>query len=362
MKSFYNKYLLPGLVFQSIVVGGGYGTGREMVTFFMDKGPMDGYWGMLLAMGIWSLVMAIGFELARQERLYDYRSMLKFMLGKGWVLFEIIFIATMILVIAVMGAASGELMHEILGCPQYVGVLLLFILVGFLVFKGSGLIERVFSVWSGILYLTYFIVIAMAFSQFGDRILEQVTIREGGLDWLKGGFQYAAYNVAVLPAILFVTRHFETRREAVIAGLLSGPLAMIPAILIYTAMLSFYPEVLAEALPANFLINQLDNPAFLLFFQFVLFGTFIETGTGLIHGFNERVASVYREKEQEMPARLRLGIGLGIMLLAIVIANALGLIALIAQGYGYITWAFWIIFLLPLLVLGPLKLAKKGKP
>ena len=43
---------------------------------------------MFVAMLIWSLVMAVGFELARKERLYDYRRFLKALLGKGWVVFE----------------------------------------------------------------------------------------------------------------------------------------------------------------------------------------------------------------------------------------------------------------------------------
>ena len=42
---FFRKYLLPGFVFQSIVIGGGYGTGRELVEFFLKFGPWAGCWG-----------------------------------------------------------------------------------------------------------------------------------------------------------------------------------------------------------------------------------------------------------------------------------------------------------------------------
>ena len=31
------KYLVPGLVFQSVVIGGGYGTGREIAEFFLKQ-------------------------------------------------------------------------------------------------------------------------------------------------------------------------------------------------------------------------------------------------------------------------------------------------------------------------------------
>ncbi|MDZ4679097.1 MAG: hypothetical protein SH848_05130 [Saprospiraceae bacterium] len=361
MKNWYNKYLLPGFIFQSIIIGGGYGTGREMVEFFMTKGPLGGYLGMLISMLIWSLVMALGFEFARKEQLYDYRSFLKSLLGKGWILFEIIFIATMMLVIAVLGSATGELCQS-WGIPKLVGIAVMFAAVGYLVFKGSKLIEKVFSIWSFVLYGAYFLVILVAFSKFGNQIAAQMGLDQDGDSWLKGGFQYAAYNLGALPAILFVARHFETRKEAVIAGLVSGPLGMIPAILIYTAMLASYPAVLSESVPAFFLIEQFNMPLLLWFFQIVLFGTFIKSGTGLIHGFNERIAGVYKEKGQKMPDLARLGVGIAVLLTAVFIANAFGLIDLIARGYGYITWAFWIIFLLPLLIRGSLKIFKKERP
>ena len=43
---FFRTYLMPGFIFQSIVVGGGYGTGRELVEFFMIEGPLGGLMGM----------------------------------------------------------------------------------------------------------------------------------------------------------------------------------------------------------------------------------------------------------------------------------------------------------------------------
>jgi len=33
-------WILPGAVFQSVLVGGGYGTGREVVEFISRFGPM----------------------------------------------------------------------------------------------------------------------------------------------------------------------------------------------------------------------------------------------------------------------------------------------------------------------------------
>ena len=57
--------MLPGLIFQSVVIGGGYGTGRQLVEFFLCTGPLDGYLGMLLATLIWSAILAVTFVLSR---------------------------------------------------------------------------------------------------------------------------------------------------------------------------------------------------------------------------------------------------------------------------------------------------------
>ena len=35
----FQKYFVPGIVFQSCVIAGGYGTGRELVEYFMGYGP-----------------------------------------------------------------------------------------------------------------------------------------------------------------------------------------------------------------------------------------------------------------------------------------------------------------------------------
>ena len=62
--SAFRRYFLPGLVFQSVVVAGGYGTGRELVEFFLTQGPLGG----LLAIGVVGIMTSVGvlvFEIGR---------------------------------------------------------------------------------------------------------------------------------------------------------------------------------------------------------------------------------------------------------------------------------------------------------
>jgi uncharacterized membrane protein YkvI len=348
----YKAYLLPGFVFQSIVIGGGYGTGRELVEFFLREGPAAGYLGMLVATLIWGVVLACGFEFARLGRNYDYRKFSKALLGKAWVAIDVLAILSMILTIAVLGSASGELLHEMSSAPPIVGVLLLMAVIGLLVFWGSRLIERVFSVWSLLLYGFYLVLIVLVLQTSARDVIANAADWDPNSRWLLGGVRYAGYNLSGLTVMLFVVRHIKTRQQAVVSGFLAGGIAMFPGVLIYTALLAFYPAIVNETIPANFVLSQLDWPSFQLLFQIILFGTFIETGTGHIHGFNERLAGAWRESGHEISRWQRLGIGAAVLVIAIWLADRFGLVALISEGYGLITWGFWLFLLLPVLFFG----------
>ena len=71
---FYRKYLLPGFVFQSVVIAGGYGTGRELIEYFLSHGPLGGIYGMVVTVLVWGLVLAVTYDFVRVFKTYDYRS------------------------------------------------------------------------------------------------------------------------------------------------------------------------------------------------------------------------------------------------------------------------------------------------
>ncbi|MGA8204336.1 MAG: hypothetical protein WB812_07425, partial [Woeseiaceae bacterium] len=106
-ESLFNRVILPGLLLQSIVVGGGYATGRELVEFFLSSGPLGGLSGMLVATILFSIASALCFEFARLTRSFNYRSFFGALLGPGWFLYEIAYAVLGLLVLAVIAAAAG---------------------------------------------------------------------------------------------------------------------------------------------------------------------------------------------------------------------------------------------------------------
>ncbi len=343
--------LLPGFVFQSVVIAGGYGTGRELVEFFLRQGP----WGGLLAMGvstlIWSLVCVVTYELARVLGAYDYRSLLRGILGRIWWVYEGAYLLFMLLILAVIAAAAGTLLQETFHLPYWIGVAGIMVAVGVLVPAGSGVIERVMAVWSVVLYLAFLILFLWCFHRFGPETVQAFssTRLEGG--WGLAGVRYAAYNVALIPPLLFSVRGLNSRRDTFLAGLATGPIAMIPGAFFFLAMVGQYPEILQRPVPANFLLEALGSRSYQIFFQVVLFGTLIETGTGLIHGVNERIDHVMRERGATLPELVRPALAI-LLLGAGTLLAGVGLVDLIARGYGTLTWVFLLVYVLPVLTLG----------
>ncbi|MEC7798485.1 MAG: hypothetical protein VX517_00350 [Candidatus Neomarinimicrobiota bacterium] len=354
--SFFNKYLLPGFIFQSLIIGGGYGTGRELVEFFLSEGPVYGLINMGIATVIWSVVLAICFEFSRIGKHYEYRSFLKDLLGKLWIGYEYLYLVGLVLVVSVMGSASGEIFSEMFQVKEIVGVVIMMLLVGLIVFYGTSLIEKLLSIWSIILYAAFIIMFIAVFNMFSTEISSTFSLQQKGNSLAIGGIKYAAYNIGLAPAILFCVRHLETRKEAILSGVFAGVIGMVPALIMFLAMLSQYPLIISESVPVNLILDKIGWNYFKIIFQVVLFGTFIETGVSLIHGFNERILSV----NQNLKDHWRALIGVALLIGSIFIANAVGLIGLIAKGYGAITWGYWIIFVIPILTIGAKRIFKNG--
>ena len=359
-ESVFKRYFLPGFVFQSVVIAGGYGTGRELAEFFLTIGPLDGLVAMVLVSTVvWSAVAAASFELARVYGCYDYRSFFQRLLGRGWFLYELCYFALMLIVLAVIAAAAGSILQELLGLPYAAGVIAIMAAVGFLAFRGTTLIETFFVGWSFLLYGVYIVFFIWCFVRFGPAITDGFGAERLGSDWIVAGVKYAAYNLALIPAILFTVRHATTRREAVGAGLLAGPIAMFPGLLFYIAMVGQYPHILQETVPANFLLELLGSRAFQFTFQIVLFGTLVETGTGMIHALNERLAARFHERGVELPSYARPVIAVVLLIVGALVASV-GLIDLIAKGYGTLTWLFLLVFVGPVLTLGIWKIRQQA--
>lgn len=356
--TFFRRYLLPALALKGVIIGGGYATGRELVEYFLSQGPA----GALLAMGVaavmWSIVAALTFALAFHLQAFDYRTFIDRLLGPAAIVFELCFIAFCILLLAVFGAAAGEVVASLFPAPLWVGTVLLAITIALVAGAGEAAVETMFKVVSGFLYAVYALFLVLSLSRFGEPIGE--TLAAGGIspDWPVSGITYGIYNIVAAVMILPLLGHFTSRRNAAVAGIIAGPMAMLPALAFLVAMMAFYPDILGATLPSDYILQRLDSPAFRFAFQIMVLGALLESGVSVIHALNERALHVHakRHPASEAPRWLRPALTVAVLGGCMFAATAIGLVDLIASGYRLMALVFLFTFVIPLLTIGVLRL------
>jgi len=358
----FQRWLLPGFAFKAVVIGGGYATGRELVEFFMPSGPLGGLLGMLLAMGLWSGIAALTFLFARAVSAYDYGAFFSALLGPAAFLFDLAFMALLIIVMSVFGAAAGEIGQATFGWPPLVGTLGLILGIALFTTFGNRSVEGLFKWATYFLYLVYLVFFLLVFSKVGPRIAEIFSAASIPSGWAPGGFTYAAYNVFSAVAILPVLRHLTSQRDAIVAGLLCGPLGMLPALLFFICMVAWYPDITDATLPSSYVLTSIGAPVFHVAFQVMIFVAMLETGTGCIHSLNQRMAGVLARHGRELGRLSRATVATLALVLSVFVASKLGLVALIASGYRFLAWLIFIVFVAPLLTLGVWRLLRPSAP
>ena len=133
--------------------------------------------------------------------------------------------------------------------------------------------------------------------------------------------------------------------------------------LTYFAVMGFYPEegVLEAPVPWLAMLKQVAGTGVITLYALVVLWTLIETSTGLIHAVTDRVSVSLEESGREAltPTQVvALTVGL---LLSSAVLSRVGIIALVAKGYGAMAYAFLLLFALPLLTVGMARILKSSR-
>jgi uncharacterized membrane protein YkvI len=357
--SWFNRLLLPGLGVKAVVIGGGYATGRELAEFFLSNGPWGGLYAILFATLLFSIFCALTFVIARRFQTFDYRSFFKRLMGPAWHLFELAYALFVVLILAVYGAAAGAIGNAVFGAPVWAGTVVLAACIAGVVAFGNKAVERLFRDVSYYLYAIYAVFIVLALWKFGARVPGGFAAHPQTSGWALSGLTYFGYNIIGAVVILPVLRHLVSDRDAVVAGVVAGPLTMVPALLFFIPMVAFYPEVQSATLPADFMLQRIGIPAFHLLFQLMIFSALLESGTSSVHAINERINHVARARRgRPLSHRARLAIALVLLVGCMFLAGRFGLVALIATGYRALAYALLATFILPLVTLGIWQLSR----
>ncbi|EAQ95768.1 YkvI family membrane protein [Congregibacter litoralis] len=351
MSRWVQVYVMPPAVFVSVIMGGGYGTGREVVEYFSRHGQSEGLLGILVASLVFAIVFALTFDFARRMGSYEYREFFRHLIGPFWWTFEVLYLLLFLLVLAVLSSAAGSILSTRFAIPQHLGLIMMLAVVAAMVFFGRAVLERILTGWMFAMYGVFLLYFVIMLQQFVGGGLDVPLSAEAVPGALKGGALYALYNVALAPVLLFAVRGIETRKEAYLCGALTSGLIMLPAVMFHISFSLGLPHVLGEAVPVYWMIEQYAPSWMLPVYLIALLGTLAQTGAGLVQGVIERVEfALMPDRDDGMghwPRALLAVTALGVS----AAFASLGIISLIARGYSAMAVGFAIVYVAPLLML-----------
>lgn len=358
----FRQYLLPGIVFQSVLIGGAYATGREIVEYGARFG-VSGIWSIIAIAAGFSLMAALSFEFARVCRVYDYRRFVRRLIGPLWPIFDLIYVLMVLVTIAVVSAAGGRVVEEVLGLSYWMGVGIVIAVVASLEIGGRHLIERFKTIGSVLLYGGFVVFTGCVLWQRWEHVA--AVFVEGNLAFAPAavgtGILYVGYNLAAIPATLFVLDYQTERRHTLIAGIITGLLATVPFVLTYLAVMGYYPgvDVMEAEVPWLVMLRRAGGAALVSVYAMVILWTLVETSTGMIHAVLRRVDTNLEEVGRRRLTRTQTGVATGLLLIGAAVLSRVGLIALVAKGYGALAYGFLFLFALPLLTVGFARLVRR---
>ncbi len=356
IRKFYTNYLLPAAVFQGVIIGGGYATGREIVEFITVNGPIGGLLSTLIIAIGFSIVLSLSFAFAKNFGLSDYRSFLIELLGRWWIFYEILFLLLLILVIAIVTAAATDTAKAALNLPDSITILAICTLIVFCNYLGKGFIQKLLVLWT-ILLMTSLVL--YTFSCLSYLETASVFSQTSELDFSTSslsGFKFAVYNSALVPVLIYCTTQIENPKTAFKAGIFAGIIGALPALLLHLSFLTRYPAITQQTVPTFWLLENLGYAKFEVLYLTILFGTIVLTAVGLLHGVNERINGWLTQYDRMSLRPRAKALISSVILLSSIISSKIGIIALVAKGYGLIAWGFFCVFTLPLVTIGLRKL------
>ncbi|MFK8047022.1 MAG: hypothetical protein AB8B81_01185 [Halioglobus sp.] len=348
----FRVFVIPSAVFLSVVFGGSYGTGREVMEFISRHGPMGGLLSIIAVVVTYSVLLFATFELARLFQHYEYRSFFEKLLGRFWFLYEIVILLGMIITLAVCTTAAGVIADSRFGFPAWAGSVALLLIVFVLTYQGRALVEKTMI----LAVLSLGAVLVALVVQLAGEPAEQIraAFASEPVQWdaWQGGMQYALVNGGFIPLLLFCARGIQSRSQAGMAAVTAATFAVIPGLVLHFSFMSLYPAITTEELPAYQLMSTVGSPLFLDIYIAVLFVLVAQTGVGMLQGFLERIDSWHTERFDRPLNHLGHGLVAVGMVAGSMALGSMGIIALILTGYTFLALSFILVFAVPLLTRG----------
>lgn len=361
------KIALPvSFVWFGALVGPSMISGAFAAAYFAPYGAA-GLLLPMLSMGIAAIIIAMGADITRRERVYSYSMLANRIYGRYsrvlTPLLEVYMVIAMIVGGSAVVSMGGTFLQGLTGLPELVGAVVMAVISIALVLWGERLVRASSSVMSVVMIVGMLLlsVIAMANrpQQLAEalqsfRVPEGVSLRAGISGAVALGFSNAC-NALTLCA---VEQEVREKKHAVAIGVCSFVLNSLAFILSTLLLLPYCPDVLLDAVPTlsvieNFLAQR--APWLPTVYMVTMFLALLSSGAPQLHAVAYRVKGLYPKRGVFADARV-CNLTTGILYFALCIAiSSFGLRAIISKGYSMLGYLAIPLIVLPICVIVPLR-------
>ena len=361
------KIALPvSFVWFGALVGPSMISGAFAAAYFAPYGAA-GLLLPMLSMGIAAIIIAMGADITRRERVYSYSMLANRIYGRYsrvlTPLLEVYMVIAMIVGGSAVVSMGGTFLQGLTGLPELVGAVVMAVISIALVLWGERLVRASSSVMSVVMIVGMLLLSAIAMAnrpqQLAEalqsfRVPEGVSLRAGISGAVALGFSNAC-NALTLCA---VEQEVREKKHAVAIGVCSFVLNSLAFILSTLLLLPYCPDVLLDAVPTlsvieNFLAQR--APWLPTVYMVTMFLALLSSGAPQLHAVAYRVKGLYPKRGVFADARV-CNLTTGILYFALCIAiSSFGLRAIISKGYSMLGYLAIPLIVLPICVIVPLR-------
>lgn len=328
------------LVLVGTVIGAGFASGAEIMAYFTSYGEA-GFWGMLLAGGIFGAATYGTLKIAYEHKSTDY-GMFTEQIGGKWIgaLLDVVVTLSMLLGYGVMLAGSGAIFSQQWGLPEWTGAAAMAIGTFLALKSGSKGIVWVNRLLTplliiGILMLGIYTLFGFASAnEAAGLLLEPLSIFTAEPvanlpQALFSAILYASYNMLGAGAVLVsLSAYIHTKKEALHAAVMGGSILLVLTLALGVATFLNYDTIQEAPIPVLALLN--NHAIWQKFYVGILLGAMYTTAVSDGFGFVSRVQAILPFKRSVICL---------LMLLMALVLSAFGFTRLVTKGYrlfGYL--------------------------
>ncbi|WP_404452040.1 hypothetical protein LG329_17065 [Virgibacillus necropolis] len=286
--------LILAATYVGTVVGAGFSTGKEIVTFFSLNGAL-GTIGIAITGFLFIVVGSKIMIISARIQAYSFQEFNVYIFGiKVGKIVNILIFIVVVCVTSVMLSGAGAVFHEQLGLPYQMGIITTLFLCYIVILKG---LKGIFAINSYTVPLMIIFSLFVAVAIFGKQphlLLEQVIPDQlsADLSWAVSPFTYAAFNLMTAQVVL-VPLGNEIRDERILRwGGFWGGLVLFFILLTNHFSLSVFPETFSHEIPMADIVKRFGTFIHVLFL-FVIYGEIFNSVVGNIFGVTRQLKSTF---------------------------------------------------------------------